>query len=689
MHRAVPHLDATAISEALWLAAQFDASPGKAPKIGGQGQGGNTPAVPMRGKVPSAASPTPFTSPVPSAEKRPLHELLPGSDTAVGGQTVSSPRATALPEALELAQALRPWKKNWNSGHHLVLDVAETVENYGRSGDLLPAFTPAAERWFDLDIIVDLSPSMQVWKETIDSFAKVLDGLGAFRSRRILYLSFSGKSQVKLHDRQGCPVRAGRLKSPDSRRLVMLISDCATRAWRHRAIWQQVREWSESTPFAILNPLPTKLWRRTGLNLPTVQVFPTTPGANSPKLTHEPPPLLSRDAGTWNAWRPVPVLSLSPHSLSRWSRAVMLGSPHGCAAVLVPPTGRPVPRVVPEREYQRSPQTPVERTEKFLRIASPAAAQLAILCSPFDRLGLGLLHLIRQELVSEANTGDIAELLTSGVFFLETAQDGSVELVVPQSVQARLRQELPEFHMWRIHRALSRFISAHSTSYGSLVAVARGSSDSEELPASLIPFSHASQRTLELLGLSPSVSGSAGLSSPTTVIPGQLTTRAEMKKLFGGGLQGGITPSTTTPNILIYSDHASGHRYGYYDGWLPENDEYGPLFEYTGAGTVGDQTFTGRAGANNKAILHHAENGRALRVFMADGKVRGSATKYQRYIGEFALDQRVPYITRRAPDDNGELRNVIVFRLRPIGDFVRNGKDEIPPAAGRLGSATT
>ncbi|ARF59636.1 hypothetical protein B1H19_22800 [Streptomyces gilvosporeus] len=149
---------------------------------------------------------------------------------------------------------------------------------------------------------------------------------------------------------------------------------------------------------------------------------------------------------------------------------------------------------------------------------------------------------------------------------------------------------------------------------------------------------------------------------------------------FGGGPQGGIVTSATTPNILIYSDHETGHRYGYYDGWLAEEDEKGPIFEYTGAGRIGDQTFTGRTGTGNKAILQHVDDGRALRVFIAAGKVPGSGAKYQRYVGEFALDADLPYIIRQVPDDNGNLRKAIVFRLRPAGAVGREEQDDIPPA---------
>lgn len=162
-----------------------------------------------------------------------------------------------------------------------------------------------------------------------------------------------------------------------------------------------------------------------------------------------------------------------------------------------------------------------------------------------------------------------------------------------------------------------------------------------------------------------------------------MTTRAEMQELFGGGTQEGIIPSTTTPNILIYVDHDSGKKFGYEDGWLrEEEDELGPVFEYTGQGTRGDQTFLGRNGSRNAAVLHHVAAERSLHVFMTIGKVPGSRSgaKRQRYIGEFELDTKQPYTVREALDEKDKRRRIIVFRLRPTGEYERLEKDAIKRA---------
>ncbi|MEL3944489.1 hypothetical protein [Streptomyces sp. LNU-CPARS28] len=159
--------------------------------------------------------------------------------------------------------------------------------------------------------------------------------------------------------------------------------------------------------------------------------------------------------------------------------------------------------------------------------------------------------------------------------------------------------------------------------------------------------------------------------------PGDVVTRAQMQDLFGGGPQGGIIPSATTPNVLIYADHDSGKAYGYQDGWLAEEDEKGPIFEYTGAGIEGDQTLADR----NKSIALHAEQGRALRVFVCVGYVKGnSGTKKHRYLGEFKLDDDEPFVRRRALDQNQDTRWVYVFRMRPVSEVEQVADDFVSAA---------
>ncbi|MGW3645063.1 hypothetical protein [Streptomyces sp. NPDC000878] len=164
------------------------------------------------------------------------------------------------------------------------------------------------------------------------------------------------------------------------------------------------------------------------------------------------------------------------------------------------------------------------------------------------------------------------------------------------------------------------------------------------------------------------------------IVSGDIRTRAEIRQVFGGSGQGGICSSVEKQSVNLYSDPTVGEVNGYYDGWLAEEDELGPIFEYTGAGKSGNQTFAGAAGSGNRAILRHAEQDRTLRVFTQVGLVPNSGTKTHEYIGEFTLDALEPYVWRRVHGEDSKERNVIVFRLRPDGEFQRSSKNLIPAA---------
>src|SRR5690242_18245811 len=134
--------------------------------------------------------------------------------------------------------------------------------------------------------------------------------------------------------------------------------------------------------------------------------------------------------------------------------------------------------------------------------------------------------------------------------------------------------------------------------------------------------------------------------------PNQSLPRKELHQRFGGQQQGGISPSAQSPNVFIFYDPEAGEQHGYYDEWRADGCLY-----YTGEGQRGDQEMK----AGNAAILNHKAQGRALRIFQG---ARGMVT----YEGECELDDAEPYLLADAPEtNNGPLRQVFEFRLRPIG----------------------
>jgi hypothetical protein len=142
----------------------------------------------------------------------------------------------------------------------------------------------------------------------------------------------------------------------------------------------------------------------------------------------------------------------------------------------------------------------------------------------------------------------------------------------------------------------------------------------------------------------------------TTAI-GAVMTKTEITSVYGGSIYGGIEPSNTSPNVMLYTDPSEGVAHGYkFDEWAV--GEPG-VFYYTGEGRFGDQELT----HGNRAILDHGESGRLLRLWAAiDGKQQPGG-KLHRYVGAFLVDPETPYSRKDAPDAAGDIRKVFVFRL--------------------------
>lgn len=145
--------------------------------------------------------------------------------------------------------------------------------------------------------------------------------------------------------------------------------------------------------------------------------------------------------------------------------------------------------------------------------------------------------------------------------------------------------------------------------------------------------------------------------------------RADIAAMYGGSTQGGMVTSTTSPNVLIFSDPEEGLKFGYkYDGWAHD----GSIFYYTGMGDEGAQ----RMWRGNKATRDHKADGKAIRLFATDGLIPGTkATKKQIYLGEFEIDPALPFSIEDAPDKFGVTRTVFVFNLRPVGAALRRDED--------------
>ncbi|MGW7529808.1 SAV_2336 N-terminal domain-related protein [Streptomyces sp. NPDC054783] len=433
-----------------------------------------------------------------------------GSSHSIPSRPLSFGRVPALPNALDIGRALRPLRRFRPSRVHRRLDLGATVDHYTRTGVLVPQLAPAAEPWLEVVVVVDRGTSMAVWDETSLALTKMLRTLSAFRSVHVWHLEHPPEAPPVLHNHHG---RLLPMDPSDPRhiqpahRLLLVLSDCAAPAWRRSALWQTLHTWGRTAPVALINPLPERLWQRSGLDLPRTTATASVPASPGRLLAYRRPRLFRDDAPGTQPWQALPVLQMDAHQILTWARAMMRTDPSGCEAVLVPASGRVPSRNRSPRPSAASPAAPATDTqvtaaaEAFTDNLRSPAVRLAIAASSLDVFPLPVLDVIRERIVPDATLADTAEFLTAGLLTAARHENADIVYRFHPAAAEHLRGFLSRDQLWDTHFALTEHLAAHPQAPHGIIAALHSPTSQEMLPTGLRPVAQAAAATARLLGL--------------------------------------------------------------------------------------------------------------------------------------------------------------------------------------------
>lgn len=141
---------------------------------------------------------------------------------------------------------------------------------------------------------------------------------------------------------------------------------------------------------------------------------------------------------------------------------------------------------------------------------------------------------------------------------------------------------------------------------------------------------------------------------------GQELPKKDIHELVGGSDQHAMTTCLNRNAFLIFHDPKTGKKYGY-DVWEGQNAD--DSFSYTGQGVEGHQKMT----RSNLGLIKTYEMGLPIHFFKRPelGQPRKKYNPYT-YVGEITLGSP-PYTNQMALDKRGNLRDVFVFKLIPLG----------------------
>ena len=430
--------DAIDLADMLWLAQFIEPTPSVQPEASNPQptqQSGDRPPepTPLSDSAEPALNLYPDAPPsrAQSQPERPPQTPDP-KPAKPQGTPFSVPAAPALRTRLDLARSLRPLMRKVPSRSRFDLDEAATVNQIAETEVWMPIVRPTAERWLELDLVVEASKTTVIWERAIAELSHLAEYQGAFRTVRTWRLSApSGTVQLFSRWRDRTPSFATEqltiqrphtpreLIDPTGRRLIWLVTDCTSSLWRQDAIYETLMAWATEQPVAIVQMFPERLWSRTALrDGHIVRLSAIAPGLPSAQLTVEGlPQRLERHTDRVT----VPVITPDAPSVKRWAQVVAGAGESRTPGLTFDLSFIRRQAIAPSASRtSRSPaqRTAQERVALFRATASATVQHLAELmaAAPVSLPVIDLLRdAFRADFEEEVQQSHVAEVLLSGL----------------------------------------------------------------------------------------------------------------------------------------------------------------------------------------------------------------------------------------------------------------------------------
>jgi hypothetical protein len=525
------------IAEALWLAQHLP--PRSVPTTESRQQQALTDEIDDRTvqqtpPMPSPAEPVPLST-TSSAVK--------GSQ--VRGHPVGIPDIPGLRQRQEIQRALRPLRRYGPSRRHRIIDEDATATFIANTGVWTPVMRPAPERWFDIVLAVDSSPSMDLWRPLISDLRAVLTGTGAFRDVRTWRLRPQQQAMILPPSAQAAARSPRELIDGAGRRLFFVVTDGAAHGWHDGSATKVLADWSKTGPVAVLQPLPEQMWTRTGLAAMPVRLTAQAPGAPNSQLHAD--YRRRRIPGI-----PIPVLGIEPNAVHSWARLVA-GS-----ASAVPLAATPANSDQPALSSLTSQNESGSAMDRFRASASPPAYRLAV-CLSAVPLTLPIMRLVQHVAVPAANPSALAEVILGGL--ISRTGDNTYEFL--PGIREALLTELRRSEMAMVFSAISDYITQHAGKASQTFAAIAESADGP-VAADAQAFSWVPSAVAARLGLPtspqyqkdqrPEQAGPPGIERRNERTATSASTSDQDMDVAQGNVPAGATHTETPAAAVIHDD---------------------------------------------------------------------------------------------------------------------------------------
>ena len=245
---------------------------------------------------------------------------------------VRIPDPFPLPNPAEIGKALLPLAKRVPGLWANELDIEATVEKTAEANGLPTIeFRPPLERWFEVHLLVDRSPSMAFWDDLAEGVATLFRWQGFFPDVRVWQWEtrtnkprlFSGTKRIERE--------IGSLIAPHRNRLFVVLTDTLGKAWRSGSAFATLAFLGQKHSVTIAHIFPQYLWSRTTLS----QAIQRTLVAPLPGCANSILKRGGRKLRTKGDIYQFPIFNLLPHHFATWANFIVGGEESFIQGVLI------------------------------------------------------------------------------------------------------------------------------------------------------------------------------------------------------------------------------------------------------------------------------------------------------------------------------------------------------------------
>ncbi|MGK7913127.1 MAG: SAV_2336 N-terminal domain-related protein [Synechococcus sp.] len=172
-----------------------------------------------------------------------------------------------FPDAREIGQAIAPLARRIAGTLRTELNVEATaIATAEANGLLSPVWQGPRERWLELHLLVDRSPSMAFWGDLSTDAADLFRWQGLFRDVRVW--------EFHTGDAAGAVLKSGgdaierevhSLHAPGHERIFLVLTDTLGRAWHSQKAFEWLGALGKVHPVHLAHIFPRQLWSSTAL----------------------------------------------------------------------------------------------------------------------------------------------------------------------------------------------------------------------------------------------------------------------------------------------------------------------------------------------------------------------------------------------------------------------------------------